>query len=63
MPVTEKEKAKLVKFGSRLGGALEDLVTIVHPNTLPLDSRVEASEEEAQVSCQERPSSDERRNP
>ena len=37
VPVTKKEKAKLVKFGSRLGGALEDLVTIVHPDTLFLD--------------------------
>ena len=34
VPVTEKEKAKLVKFGAQLGGALGELVTIVHPGTL-----------------------------
>lgn len=32
--VTEKERNKLVKFGSKLGKALVELVTIVHPNTL-----------------------------
>ena len=34
VPVTDKDKAKLVKFGSKLGGALDKLVTIVHPDTL-----------------------------
>ena len=34
VPVTEKERNKLVKFGSKLGKALDDLVTIVHPTTL-----------------------------
>jgi len=34
VPVTEKERNKLVKFGSKLGKALGDLVTIVHPDTL-----------------------------
>jgi putative transposase len=34
VPVTEKEKAKLMKFGSQIGGALNELVTIVHPNSL-----------------------------
>jgi len=32
--VTEKERNKLVKFGSKLGKALNELVTIVHPDTL-----------------------------
>jgi len=32
--VTEKERNKLVKFGSKLGKALGELVTIVHPDTL-----------------------------
>jgi putative transposase len=32
--VTEKERNKLVKFGSKLGKALGQLVTIVHPDTL-----------------------------
>src|SRR5210317_506404 len=32
--VTEKERNKLVKFGSNLGKALNELVTIVHPDTL-----------------------------
>ncbi|MEZ6072239.1 MAG: integrase core domain-containing protein [Pirellulales bacterium] len=63
VPVTEKEKAKLVKFGSRLGGALEDLVTIVHPDTLPLDSRVEASEKEADIGRQEGSAQNEGRFP
>ncbi|MEQ8667892.1 MAG: integrase core domain-containing protein [Pirellulales bacterium] len=34
VPVTHKERNKLVKFGSKLGAALGDLVTIVHPDTL-----------------------------
>ena len=34
VPVTEKERNKLVKFGSKLGKALGELVTIVHPDTL-----------------------------
>lgn len=32
--VTEKERNKLVKFASKLGKALNELVTIVHPDTL-----------------------------
>ncbi|CAL1125513.1 unnamed protein product [Cladocopium goreaui] len=32
--VTHKERNRLVKFGSKLGSALGDLVTIVHPDTL-----------------------------
>ncbi len=32
--VTEKERNKLVKFGAKLGKALCELVTIVHPDTL-----------------------------
>ncbi len=31
---TDKERNKLVKFGSKLGKALGELVTIVHPDTL-----------------------------
>lgn len=34
VPVTEKERNKLVKLGSKLGKALGELVTIVHPDTL-----------------------------
>jgi hypothetical protein len=34
VPVTAKERNKLVKFGSKLGKALSELVTIVHPDTL-----------------------------
>ena len=34
VPVTEKERAKLVRFGSKLGKALSELVTIVHSDTL-----------------------------
>ena len=34
VPVTEKERNKLVKIGSKLGKALGELVTIVHPDTL-----------------------------
>ncbi len=34
VPVTEKERNKLVKFGSKLGKALGEIVTIVHPDTL-----------------------------
>jgi putative transposase len=32
--VTEQERNKLVKFGSKLGKALAELATIVHPDTL-----------------------------
>ena len=32
--MTEKERYKLVKFGSKLGKALNVIVTIVHPVTL-----------------------------
>jgi putative transposase len=32
--VTEHERNRLVKFGSKLGRALNELVTIVHPDTL-----------------------------
>jgi len=34
VPVTEKEHNKLVRFGAKLGRALGELVTIVHPDTL-----------------------------
>jgi len=34
VPVTDKERNKLVKFGPKLGKALGELVTIVHPDTL-----------------------------
>ncbi len=34
VPVTDKERNKLVKFGSKLSKALGELVTIVHPDTL-----------------------------
>ena len=36
---TDKERNKLVKFGSNLGKALGELVTIVHPNTLRRQKR------------------------
>ena len=32
--VTPKEKRRLAKFGAKLGKALRQLVTIVHPSTL-----------------------------
>ena len=32
--VTDNDRATLVKFGSKLGGALDKLVAIVHPDTL-----------------------------
>ena len=35
VPVTDKERNKLVKFGSKLGKALGELVTIGHPDTSP----------------------------
>jgi putative transposase len=34
VPVTEKEKNRLVRFAAKLGGALNEIVTIVHPSTL-----------------------------
>ena len=34
VPVTDKERNRLVKFGAKLGKALGELVTIVHPDTL-----------------------------
>lgn len=34
VPVTPKEQNRLVKFGAKLGKALSELVTIVHPDTL-----------------------------
>lgn len=34
VPVTERERNRLVRFGSKLGRALGELVTIVHPDTL-----------------------------
>ena len=34
VPVTEKEKNRLVRFAAKLGGALNEIVTIVHPGTL-----------------------------
>jgi putative transposase len=34
VPVTSQEQNRLVKFGAKLGKALGDLVTIVHPDTL-----------------------------
>lgn len=34
MSVTEQERNRLIKFGSKLGRALGELVTIVHPDTL-----------------------------
>jgi putative transposase len=34
VPVTLKEQNRLVKFGAKLGRALGELVTIVHPDTL-----------------------------
>lgn len=34
VPVTEKERNRLVKFGAKLGKVLGELVTIVHPDTL-----------------------------
>lgn len=34
VPVTLKEQNRLVKFGAKLGKALSELVTIVHPDTL-----------------------------
>lgn len=34
VPVTPKEQNRLVKFGAKLGKALGELVTIVHPDTL-----------------------------
>jgi putative transposase len=32
--VTEKERNRLVRFGSKLGKVLGELVTLVHPDTL-----------------------------
>jgi hypothetical protein len=32
--MTEKERSRLMKSGSKLGGALGELVSIVHPDTL-----------------------------
>lgn len=32
--VTDKEKNRLAKFAAKLGSALNDLVSIVHPDTL-----------------------------
>jgi putative transposase len=34
LSVTEQERNRLVKFGAKLGKALGELVTIVHPDTL-----------------------------
>ncbi len=34
VPVAPKEQHRLVKFGAKLGRALGELVTIVHPDTL-----------------------------
>ena len=34
VPVTDKERNRLVKFGPKVGRALGELVTIVHPDTL-----------------------------
>jgi len=34
VPVTPQERNRLVRFGSKLGRALDELVTIVHPGTL-----------------------------
>lgn len=34
VPVTLKERNRLVKFGAKLGNALGELTTIVHPDTL-----------------------------
>lgn len=34
VPVTSTEQSRLVKFGAKLGKALSELVTIVHPDTL-----------------------------
>lgn len=34
VPVTEKEKSRMIRFGAKLGKALNELTTIVHPSTL-----------------------------
>ena len=34
VPVTEKEKNRLVRFAAKLGRALNEIVTIMHPDTL-----------------------------
>jgi putative transposase len=34
VPVTEKEKNRLVRFAAKLGSALNEIATIVHPDTL-----------------------------
>ena len=34
VPVTEKEKNRLAKFAAKLGSAINELVSIVHPDTL-----------------------------
>ncbi|MBX3452827.1 MAG: hypothetical protein KF777_25040, partial [Planctomycetaceae bacterium] len=34
VPITVKEQNRLVKFGAKLGTALSELTTIVHPDTL-----------------------------
>lgn len=34
VPLSEKEKNRLVRFGAKLGKALQELTTIVHPATL-----------------------------
>ena len=31
--VTQAERAKLIQLGQRLGSAIKDLITIVHPRT------------------------------
>lgn len=34
IPLTPREKNRLIKFGEKLGGAMKELVSIVHPDTL-----------------------------
>lgn len=34
LSLTQKERSKLIKFGSKLGKAMSELVSIVHPDTL-----------------------------
>jgi putative transposase len=36
VPVTEKERNRLVRFAGKLGRALNEIVTIVHPDTSSL---------------------------
>ena len=60
MPLSEKEKNRLVRFGAKLGRALNELVTIVHPSTLRRWIREAAKEGEKKAAKKVRPSTKEK---